>query len=1176
MTAPPSISRRDLLRRSGVLAVVAPRPGAAANAAPEEGLDLHLCLTADGDIFAFCGHVDLGTGIRTALAQLVAEELDAPFAAITMVLGDTEHTPNQGSTVASETIQVTSVALRIAAAQARARLLELAAEALSGSLESLVAEQGRVRVRGQESAGLSYAELLGNTRLHLPLAATATLKPVADHAIVGRSLPRTDIPAKAAGRFVYVHDLRLPGMLHGRVVRPPYGGYDVGAFVGRSLEAVDESSIAHLPGIVAVVVEGDFVGVVAEREEQAAAAAACLKVTWEGWASATDPRDIDKAIRAQSGTIRRLVDEGDVDAALAAAPRRLDRTYIWPYQMHASIGPSCAVADVRADGITVWSGSQSPYLLRTDLALLADLPEERVEVIRLEAAGCYGRNCADDVSADALLLSRAVGRPVRVQLTREQEHIWEPKGTGQVLDVAGAVGADGALAAYDFTTRYPSNAAPTLALLLTGRISTHPTIIPFGDRSARPPYRYDNLRVTAHDLPPIVRAAWLRGVSALPNVFAHESFIDEAASEAGADPVEFRLRHLDDPRAAALTRATAARAGWTPRRGPVAPDPDAEVVHGRGFAQARYVHGPWPGSGAAWSAWAVDVSVNRSTGEVSVTRVVVGQDSGMIVNPAGVRHQVHGNVLQSTSRVLKEEVAFTDTRAVANREWGSYPILTFPEVPAIDLLTMGRQQEPPLGVGESASVPSAAAIVNAVYDATGVRFRTLPLTPERVLAGLGRLPRPRPPRKRRWFTLRRGIGVALVAATGLAASTLAIRAPIEAIPRPDAGAYSAATIAHGRALAGLGACAVCHTAPGGAPLAGGLALATPFGTVIATNITPDPDTGIGNWSYPAFERAMREGISRDGRHLYPAFPYPNFARASDADLQALYAFLMAEPAVQQANAPSKLLFPFNFRPLLAGWNLLFNTAAAAPADPARSDSWNRGRYLVDGLGHCGACHSPRNALGAEQDGASYLAGGGVDGWDAPALGPHSSSAIPWSEAALFTYLRTGASSTHGNAAGPMAPVIAALQAVPDTDLRAMATYLAAADEPLPAGNSDRRAAAILASTSTAANPPLTAAARLYDGACAVCHERGRDAIFNAGPALGLSTKLQAARPDNFLRVVLFGTAGHAYSGTAAMPAFGSALDDPQLAGLARYARERFAADRPPWDELETTISRLRR
>ncbi|MCX5494204.1 molybdopterin-dependent oxidoreductase [Kaistia dalseonensis] len=1166
--------RRALLQRSGVLAIVERRTSAA-DALDPDALDLHLCLTEEGAVYAFNGHVDLGTGIRTALAQIVAEELDVAIDTVTMALGDTDNTPDQGPTIASETIQISARPLRIAAAQARLHLLGLAADMLDRPTDDLVIRDGILRSREDARIALPFGELLQNRQIHLLLDPETPVKDVADYRIVGRSVGRVDIPDKVTGSFVYVHDVRVPGMLHGRVVRPPYSGIDAGDFVGRSLEEVDKASIAHVPGVVAVVVQGDFIGVVCEREEQAIEAAAALKVTWKPWVAGADLGHVENALRAQPVQSRRLVDEGDVDAALAIAGHRLDRTYVWPYQMHGSIGPSCAVADFQPNGLRVWSGTQNPYPMRTDLALLMGLAEERIEVIRIEAAGCYGRNCADDVTADAALLSRGVGRPVRVQLTREQEHLWEPKGAAQLIDVSGALGPGGSLAAYDFETRYPSNLAPTLALLLTGAVSPRPFIAQMGDRTSRPAYDYENIRVTVHDMAPIVRASWLRGVSAMPNVFAHESFIDELAEEAGADPVAFRLDHLTDPRAAELTRATAERAGWTPRVGPAPQEDGTEIVRGRGFAQARYVHGKWPGTAAAWSAWAAEVAVNRVTGEVNVTRVVVGQDTGMMVNPAGVRHQIHGNVIQSTSRVLKEEVSFSETTAVASREWGAYPILGFPDLPSVDVLMMDRQYEPPLGAGESASVPSAAAIVNAVYDATGVRFRELPLTPERVLAGLGRLPQKTaaPARKRRRFAFFGGLGALAVGLAGFAAMALPIRAAIPPIARPDPTTYSASTIERGRVMASLGACAVCHTAPGGAAYAGGLAIETPFGTVMSTNITPDVSTGIGNWSYPAFERAMREGLHRDGRHLYPAFPYPNFAKADEADLQALYAFLMSQTAVAKANAPTRMTFPFNIRPLVAGWNLLFNRPGTIEADTAQSEAWNRGRYLVDGLGHCSACHSPRNALGAEKTGASYLAGGVAEGWEAPALTNLSHAPIPWTEADIYRYLRTGKSLHHGTAAGPMAPVVAELRALPDEDIRAMSVYLASFSDPMALDEVESRAAHISAATSVSAAPPSSTGARFYDGGCASCHEAGRGAILvNAGPALGFNTNLHAAKPDNVIRAILGGIEGH--SGT--MPAFGAALDNRQLADLIRYLRQRFAPDRASWQDLEETIARIRK
>src|SRR4051794_25016479 len=612
-------------------------------------------ITASGSVTAYNGHVDLGPGTRPALGQIVAEELDVSFARVVVVLGDTAVVPNQGATIASETIQITAVPLRNAAAQARHFLIARAAERLELPASELSIEDGLVRGHNRS---VNYGELIGGETIRLELADDVQVKSVGDYAIVGQSMPRVDLPAKATGELTFVHDIRVPGMLHGRVVRPPYAGVDAGPFVGTSLIAVDEDSVRDVPGLIAVVRLGDFVGVVAEREENAIRAAEQLRVSWKPTPALTDLADVETALRANPSTPRTLIDKGDVDTAIAAAAKPMQRAYVWPYQMHASIGPSCAVADFSDGNIRVWSGTQNPQLLRSDLALLIERPESEIEVIRLEAAGCYGRNCADDVTADALLLSRAVGRPVRVQLTREQEHAWEPKGTAQLIDVNGGLNADGSVAGYDLATRYPSDAAPTLALLLTGRISPEPAVHQMGDRTAIPPYDYDHMRVVAHDMAPIVRASWLRGVSALPNTFAHESYIDELATEAGVDPIEYRLRYLRDQRAVDLVNAVAERAGWVPRPVRQQKTPENDIVRGRGFAYALYVHSKFPGFGAAWSAWVADVAVNTATGDVSVTRVVAGQDSGLMINPDGVRHQIHGNVIQSTSRALMEEVSF--------------------------------------------------------------------------------------------------------------------------------------------------------------------------------------------------------------------------------------------------------------------------------------------------------------------------------------------------------------------------------------------------------------------------------------------------------------------------------------------------------------------------------------
>jgi nicotinate dehydrogenase subunit B len=1197
-------TRRDFFQAQGVLLVTReplpaapPAPGQPPVVAgnPAEGLEILLAVWDDGTAMGLHGHVDLGTGIRTALGQVVAEELDLDMAQVDMVLGDTARGPNQGPTIASATLQLHSQPLRKAAAQARGWLLEQASLVLGVPAADLSVEAGVIKPPGA-AQGLGYGQLLQGRHVELRLDLDAPVKPVADYRVVGQSLPRVDIPGKALGDPSFVHDMRVPGMLHGRVVRPPYAGADHGDFIGKTLESVDESSVAHIPGVRAVVVIGDFIGVVAEREEEAELARETLRVNWKPWPGMPPLDDLAAALRSHPSQPRQLVDEGQVDAALAAASQRLDRSYVWPYQMHASIGPSCAVAEWRGEeaspALRVYAGTQNPHVLRADLARLLQVQDMAVEVVRMEAAGCYGRNAADDVAADAALLSRAVGAPVRVQLTREQEHLWEPKGAAQLMEVRGGLADDGSIAAYDFSTCYPSNAAPTLALLLTGAVPATAQAFAMGDRTARPPYAIENLRVTVNDMAPLLRASWLRGVSALPNSFAHESYIDELATAAGQDPVDFRLRYLDDPRANELLRATAQRAGWTPHTQPQTHGADGDWLRGQGVAYARYVHSKWPGFGAAWAAWVADVDVNRKTGEVHVRRVVVGHDAGLTINPAGVQQQIHGNVLQTTSRALKEQVRVSpETGVVASREWGSYPILSFREVPVIEIMQMPRPDQPPLGAGESSSVPGTAAIANAIFDATGVRFRQPPFTPEVVRAALHPegLPQatppeaapqlPAPPADAPWPRRRSAwlkAGSLLVGAASVLLGLVGWRASIAPTVH-TAAVYTPETVERGRQLAALGNCAHCHTADARTPLAGGLALDTPFGTVRSTNITPDVTTGIGAWSFSAFQRAMREGISRDGRHLYPAFPYTAYTRMGDDDLMALYAYLMSQAPVRSEVPEAQLKFPFSLRPLLAGWNALYlEPGPQAVAAPGRSTEWVRGEYLVNAVGHCGACHTERNALGAEKNGKAFLGGAWVKGWHAPSLTAAHPAPVPWTEAAFYDYLRRGHSAQHGTAGGPMADVVRGMKDVPDADLRAMAHYLGSfGAQPAPE-QAEAAARQALAHSAQSAAQLLGPAQRMFEQACAACHHDGQGPrLLGANVPLALNTSLHSERPDNLLRSILEGQQNPATRELGFMPAFKDALDDGQLVELAGYMRQRFAPQQPAWSDLPQAVRRAR-
>jgi len=514
-------------------------------------------------------------------------------------------------------------------------------------------------------------------------------------------------------------------------------------------------------------------------------------------------------------------------------------------------------------------------------------------------------------------------------------------------------------------------------------------------------------------------------------------------------------------------------------------------------------------------------------------------------------------------------------------------------VPVIEVMHLQRPGEPPLGAGESSSVPGTAAIANAIFDATGVRFRAPPFTPEVVRAALNPLPAPAgpddvpgptrraPPTAAPWPKRRglwAGVGALIVGGIGVFAGLAGWRSAIAPVSF-SAPAYSEATIERGRRLAALGDCAVCHTAPGGTPNAGGRAMETPFGTIHTTNLTPDPETGLGRWSFSAFQRAMREGVSRDGHHLYPAFPYTAFAKTSDDDLQALYAYFMSLPAVHAPTPKSALKFPFGIRPLMAGWNALFHDPAPMQPDPQQSAEWNRGAYLVNGLGHCGACHTPRNMLGAEQGGSAYLSGAMVEGWEAPALTALASkSAVPWNAESLYRYLRHGHSPQHGTAGGPMAEVVRELAQVPDADLRAMADYLASFNAQTSEAEAGAQAQRAVAAAAAAARRGqlLGPAQRLFDGACAACHHDGNGpTLLGVNVPLALNSNLTSARPDNLLRTILDGVREPATPDIGFMPAFREALSDAQIAELAGYMRARFAPQEPAWKGLASEVARVR-
>jgi nicotinate dehydrogenase subunit B len=690
-------------------------------------LDAWLRINADGTATIYPGKVELGQGITTALAQIVAEELDLPLARVNMIPADTAQSPDEGITSGSQSIEYGGVALRLAGAETRAILLDLAAKRLGTGVDQLKVADGTITA--PDGRKVTYGELAGDVDLHREVTAKVPPKPPATHQIVGQSIPRLDIPRKVTGGVAYVQDLRLPGMLHGRVARPPR--------YGSKLDAIDEASVKAMPGVVAVVRDGSFLGVIAEREEQAIKAQTALakSAKWTLGPELPDSAkiyDVLMALPSQDSVI------SEKQAPLPDGAKVLEATYHKPYMSHGSIGPSCAVAEFKDGKMTVWTHSQGIFPLRDHLSLGLKLQLADVRCVSMEGSGCYGHNGADDVGFDAALLARAVpGRPVRVQWMRGDEFGWEPFGPAMTMKLKAAL-ADGKIADWNYevwsnthSTRPSEPGGDNLLAawyLAEPQQPSPPRGIPQpaggGDRNAIPLYDFPRQRVVHHFIKEMpIRVSALRTLGAYANVFAMESFLDELAHEAGADPVAFRLAHMKDPRARAVIEAVAKNANWKEGE-------KGDGRRGRGIAFAKYKNL------SVYVAVIAEVEVDRTTGTVRVPRAYAVADAGQIINPNGLANQIEGGVIQSTSWTLHEQVRF-DRVAITSRDWVTYPILTMPEVPTVHVDLIDRPSEKSLGSGEGAQGPAAAAISNAFANATGRRIREIPFSTERVKSALG-------------------------------------------------------------------------------------------------------------------------------------------------------------------------------------------------------------------------------------------------------------------------------------------------------------------------------------------------------------------------------------------------------------------------------------------------------
>ena len=726
-------SRREFMEATGILMVsfslrgVLTAADAQTATAPKtvalDEVDAFLAVDRTGRVTLYSGKVELGTGVSTALLQIVAEELDVPLKSVALVEGDTTLTPAQGKTWGSLTIQVGGIQIRQAAATARQALLQEAAKQLGVAASSLTVEQGTVRAGVGKQ--VTYGELIGGKNFSLKIDKQAPLKDPTKYRIVGQSIHRDDIPPKVTGQFVYVQDFKLPGMLHGRVVRPPA--------MGASLQNVDENSVKDIPGLVKVVREGNFLGVVAESEWGAIQASRILKASWSAWDGLPEQDKLWEYVRATKVNKDDVTsDVGNAEQALAQAAKRISATYNFAINSHASMGPSAAVAELKDGKLTCWSATQAPHDLRSQLAAMLSMKDADVHVVYVEGSGCYGRNGHEDAAADAALLARAVGRPVRVQWMRDDENGWDPKGPPTLMDLQAGLDGSGQVVAWYSQLYVPEGGGGNVKLLaadLAG-LPCEKGMFPGNIiNNSAIPYAFPNVKTVAHRLAETpFRPSWIRAPGRMQNTFCNEAFVDELAVAAGADPFEFRLRYLNnDPRGTELLKRLMRLAQWKGRSS--GKSSGGDVAAGRGVTYVKYeLTRTYVGAVA-------DVEVNRKSGEVRVKRFAVVQDCGQIINPDGVKNQIEGNVVQTVSRTLKEEVTF-DRSHVTSLDWNSYPILTFPEVPDVDIDLIDRPTEKPWGVGEPAAAVVPSAIANAVFDAVGVRTRSVPFTAAKVLAAL--------------------------------------------------------------------------------------------------------------------------------------------------------------------------------------------------------------------------------------------------------------------------------------------------------------------------------------------------------------------------------------------------------------------------------------------------------
>jgi len=949
------------------------------------------------------------------------------------------------------------------------------------------------------------------------------------------------------------------------VLRPSQASWDGKVYRTAVLEDVDESAAIALGVAYRLVRGASSCAVVAASREQAIQVAAALRLTWDAGAPVVP-----------------FAPDGD---GAEQRPAAFSREYRWqpaqgvPYEDQ----PACASWDaVVLEVRTACPDAGIQASLRAEIASICAVAQDRIRIVAIDL---HADQAAYDAAVDAAVIAHALQSSIAVWPDRSG-------GVAPLLrveqGVAPGAAQDAARRIAQWHTRLsmPGAGRPSAAYLdvvpLTGDAPGDGRSIASGPQSY---VAYADQEILHPPATPVALNTVVGAHEVMQaRLFAQETYADEMAAEERLDPLQWRLAQLRNDAGRALIEGVAAAAGWRAGpRGPARRQGTGASLNEQASLSGQGILAPLKGQGMAcaevadasrtppvqaWAAWVVDVSVDPASGHVSLDRLTVGHHLDELVIADGDDDRWGQHLTRTARDLLTDGTRYDD--------WKARPLSETKGTGADGAALSVERSASPLALpsrlsgSDALTLPAAAAIANAIFDATGIRLREAPLSLGALTAaalpgsaapahrGLSTADTPR--RGRRW-------GLPLGMAGGLAALAAAVIPWRPSIPlaQPDLSVYSSAAIERGRLIAAASDCVTCHTAVDGQRNAGGRAMDTPFGTIYTTNITPDRETGLGGWSYAAFDRAMREGIGRDGRHLYPAFPYTSFARFSDGDMQALYAYLMTQPAVKSRPPETRLAFPYGVRPLMTYWNLLFHKAEPYVEDASQTALWNRGAYLVQGAGHCMACHSPRNAFGAEKnDAAHFLAGGVVDGWNAPALNGTASTALPWTRQDLFAYLRTGFSPRHGVAAGPMAPVVENLRDLPDRDIEAMAVYLESiAQDKSPKVQPQTRILSL-------------AGQNIYEGACAACHDTARGSpLFGVRPVLSLNTNITAAEPDNLIRVVLGGITEPADSSLGYMPGFAATLNDEQVTDLLDYLRAQYAPQSAPWTGVRAAVERTR-